>query len=114
MKVSDIQLLRDGGTIVFTVAESASAGKYRLQTPLLGEPRPLFKDERRLRRGGTEERTLLAELRAWLAETVTAELQEACAWLDELREWRDLPAELRAAVPLHRLRTVVRCLEQRS
>jgi len=114
MKVSDIQLLRDGGTITFTIAESTSAGRFRLQTPFLGPARPLFRDERRLRRGGPEERALLAELRAWFSEVATAELRQACDRLDALGEWRNLPEDLAAAVPLHRMRSVLRCIEERA
>lgn len=39
MDVTDIEVDRDGGTIRFRVlAGSALAGRYRLQTPFLGDP----------------------------------------------------------------------------
>jgi len=43
MRILDVQILRDGGTILFTVADDALEGKYRLRTPLSGVPRPLFR-----------------------------------------------------------------------
>lgn len=112
MNVSNVQMWRDGGTITFTVESGASEGNYRLQTPRLGEPRPLFRDERRLRLGGPEERALLADLRAWWARASPAEA-EACRRLDTL-EWRNLPPDLTAAVPLHRMRAVMACLADRT
>ena len=42
--VTEIQAYRDGGTIEFRVTGSDADGLYRLQTPLLGTPRPLFKN----------------------------------------------------------------------
>lgn len=44
MQVGDIMILRDGGTITFTIVGGDLSGKYRLQTPLAGEPRLLFRD----------------------------------------------------------------------
>jgi hypothetical protein len=114
MEVRDIECARDGGTITFTLADAdALTGGYRLQTPWRGEPRPLFHDERRLPRGGAEERQLLAQLRAWLETALTDDLAVALGRLDAMAEWRNLPDELLAAVPLHRLLTVVRSLESR-
>jgi hypothetical protein len=113
MRVSNVQLWRDGGTITFTVEGSGSSGNYRLQTPFRGEPRPLFRDDRRLRFGGAEERTLLADLRAWLAQASPADV-EACQRLDALAEWRNLPPDLAAAIPLHRMKSVMTCLQARA
>ena len=114
MKVSGIELWRDGGTISFTVEESACAGEYRLEPPSRGSRRTLFSNERKLRRGGPEEGALLAELRAWFAQSVTTELLEACEHLDTLAEWRNLSPELVAAVPFYRMRIVLEWLEARA
>src|SRR5262245_27995967 len=112
MEVRDIGCMRDGGTITFTLADAdALTGRYRLQTPWLGEPRPLFRDERRC--GGAAERELVVALRTWLDGALTADLRAALDRLDVLPEWRNLSGDLLAAVPLHRLRTVVQCIEAR-
>jgi hypothetical protein len=114
MRVRDIEILRDGGTIAFTIEDGALAGSYRLRTPLAGEPRPVFRNEEELARGGHEEAHLLAELQTWLADGLTSELQVALERLDALPEWRNLPEGLRRATPLYHMRTVVRCLEART
>ncbi|HET6201178.1 MAG TPA: hypothetical protein VFI25_00085 [Planctomycetota bacterium] len=115
MKVSAIEFFRDGGTIQFTIEEDASfSGRYRLQTPFRGEPRPLFRGERKLPGGGREEKALLAALRGWFAEAVSAELAEALGRLDALHLWQDLSEDLHAAVPFHRMKTVIECIEARA
>jgi hypothetical protein len=113
MHVSDIMIWRDGGTITFVVGDSPVNGKYRLRSPLHGEPRPLFHDDEQIENGGAIEKALLVELRYWFASTVTTDAAEAIRKLDSLREWRNLPDELAKVVPLHWIRTVIRCLEAR-
>lgn len=114
MHVGDIMIWRDGGTITFAINGCDLAGKYRLQTPLAGEPRPLFRDDALLRIGGPDEAAVLANLREWLSATATAEAHKALARLDGMREWRSLPDDLDRVVPLHRIRSVIRCLEART
>ena len=114
MRVGDIMIRRDGGTIEFTVEGSDLAGKYRLQTPFLGEPRPLFRDDVQLRIGGPVEAALAAGLRQWLSDAMAADAEEALARLDDLHEWRNLPDDLLRVVPLHRIRSVVEYLEARA
>jgi hypothetical protein len=114
LTITDIQILRDGGTILFTLAATPNAGRYRLQTPFLGEPRPLFLNDRQLGLGSPAEQELVPQLQAWLRENMTAERQEALHQLDSLKEWRNLPRDLLDAVPLHRIRTVLDCLLKRS
>lgn len=114
MSVRDIEIRRDGGTITFTLDASELAGAYRLRTPLAGEPRLVFRDERELACGGEDERHLLAELQSWFAGQVTPTVEASLTELDALSIWNDLPVELLAAVPLHHLRTVIRCLQARA
>jgi len=114
MRIGDIMIWRDGGTITFTIEDSELAGKYRLRTPLAGEPRPLFRDDRQLTLGGPEEMALLAGLRDWLSATATADSQRALARLDGMREWRTLPQDLDRVVPLYRIKSVIKCLEARA
>ena len=114
MRIDDIMIWRDGGTITFTIEGSELAGKYRLRTPRLGEPRRLFRDDKQLKVGGRDEKSLLAGLRDWWSVTATADSQRALARLDAMREWRNLPDDLKQAVPLHRIRSVITCLEARA
>jgi hypothetical protein len=113
VRVTDIMIWRDGGTITFTVDDSTMAGKYRLQTPFRGELRPLFRDEQELPRGGSDERALVVELRAWLEASMTNDIVKALKRLDSVRPWRNLPDELVAVVLFHRMRDVIKCLEAR-
>jgi hypothetical protein len=114
IRVSDIMVWRDGGTITFTLDGSQMAGKYRLRTRFGGEPRPLFRDERQLSFGGSDEAAVLANLREWFAASATSHALRALVRLDEMRGWRNLPDDLVRVVPLHRVRDVIECLEARS
>jgi hypothetical protein len=110
MKISDIEMLRDGGTILFTLSGTPNAGRYRLQTPFRGEARPLFVGDRQLEPGSAAERELVPQLEQWLHQAMTEERQEALSILDGLKTWHNLPNRLLDVVPLHRIRTVLQCL----
>jgi hypothetical protein len=114
MNVRDITVWRDGGTITFAIEDDALGGAYRLRTPFSGEPRPLFRDGEELQCGGPAERELVTALRAWLAGQITASIAAALVRLDQLPLWRNLPGELLVAAPIHRIRAVTRCLEDRA
>ena len=116
MEISEINILRDGGTILFKIsgwANSAACGLYRLQTPYAGEPRRLFKDDMPIELAGAEERQLLVALQRWIAEKTTPAMGKALHELDQLEAWRNLPDDLVAALPLHRIRYVADVLSSR-
>jgi len=113
MEVTDIGMYRDGGTILFQVCDGSATNSYRLQTPLMGTPRPLFKNESRLPIGGQDEMHLLDVLRKWLESKLTPDLAVALEQLDR-RAWRNLPEQLSLAVPFWRIRHVIRRLEERT
>jgi hypothetical protein len=114
MIVRDIAVWRDGGTITFTIEGDPLPGAYRLQTPFAGATRPLFRDGQELSGGGAEEREVMQALQRWVAAQSTAPIAAALERLDQLPMWRNLPGELLTAVPIHRIRTVIRCLEDRT
>jgi hypothetical protein len=114
VKITDIEMLRDGGTILFKLSEVPKAGDYRLQTPFLGEPRVVFFNNRALQLGSTEEEELAGQLEVWLRQQLTEKNQKGIEALDSLTEWRNLPRDLMAIIPIHRIRTVVRCLRSRN
>jgi hypothetical protein len=114
MTITGIEILRDGGTIRFTLSGTQNAGKYRLQTPFQGEPRPIFFNDRQLEFGSPAEQDLIPQLQAWLHEAMSEDRQTALRTLDTLKVWRNLPTDLLDAVPLHRIRTVLECLLKRS
>jgi hypothetical protein len=110
--ITDIKILRDGGTILFTLSGVANVGNYRLQTPFDGEPRPIFFNESRLEFGSAGERELAVQLEAWLRQNLTEDSQKAIDALDILSEWRNLSKPMREVIPLHHIRTVLRCLRR--
>jgi hypothetical protein len=114
MKITKIDMLRDGGTILFTLSGTPKAGKYWLQTPFGGEPRPLFLGGRQLEFSSAAERELIPQLEQWLHQSMTEERQEALRTLDALKTWHHLPNNLLAVVPLYRIRTVLQCLLKRN
>lgn len=111
--VTDVEMLRDGGTIEFRVSGCEADGVYRLQTPFLGTQEPLFKDGRQVELGAAEEAAVLAVLQDWLAGVLTDARRAALDELDKLETWQNLPPSLLDAVPLHRIRRVIRRLSDR-
>ena len=113
MKISNVEMLRDGGSIIFTIADSALAGTYRLQTPFRGEPRPIFRDHKQLVIGSIQEHELLKELRRWLSLQLDVKTAGALHELAQRDSWHNLDDRLRRALPCHRIQTVINCLETR-
>jgi hypothetical protein len=109
IRVHDIMMWRDGGTITFTVEGDNLSGRYRLRTPIAGEPRLLFRDDVQVPIGGEAEAVLTSALKRWLSFNIDDE--NALARLGELHEWRNLPEDLARVVPLYRIRSVIRYLE---
>ena len=111
--VSEIEIYRDGGTIEFRVSGGCTDGFYRLQTPFLGTPEPLFKDGRKLEFGSSEEAGVLAALQEWQVLVCTNDVVAALGELDKLKVWLNLPQNLSDVVPIHHIRTVVERLSAR-
>lgn len=112
--ITDIHLLRDGGTILFVIQDPPLlAGRYRLRTPFEGEPRPIFRDEVQLELGSKEEAALSRGLQRWLSSRLTPTVAAALQELDEFKRWPNLPDRLAQVVPLHQIRDVIRCLDGR-
>ncbi|MEM8783319.1 MAG: hypothetical protein AAGE65_10760 [Planctomycetota bacterium] len=115
MNVTAIEILRDGGTIRFRVeSDKGLSGHYRLQTPFKGVPRPIFRNEVQLDFGSADESRLASVLKDWLDETLTVESKRGLDKLGELQEFRNLPEQRSAALPLYRIQTVIECLVQRQ
>src|SRR5687767_10546383 len=87
--VTDIDILRDGGTILFRLRGATPfTGKYRLRTPFGGEPRPIFRDEAQLELGSAAEAELSSALQRWLDSQLSPAASAALGKLDQLKEWR--------------------------
>ena len=113
INVSDVEIYRDGGTIEFRVFGSRADGFYRLQTPLLGTPQPLFKDGHKLEFGSPDELAILTALREWQTIVATSDVIQSLGELDNLKVWQNLPQNLSDVVPIHHIRSVVRRLSER-
>lgn len=111
--VSEIEIYRDGGSLEFRISGSAVDGFYRLQTPALGMPEPLFKDGQRLELGSLEELGVLAALQEWLATVSANDVVDAMAELDKKKSWLNLADNLSEVVPIYYIRSVVQRLSQR-
>ncbi len=114
MTVSGIEILRDGGTILFRIHDSPLAGSYQLRTPFDGEPRLIHRDGAALAVGSVEESRLSDELQHWLDTQLTPSVRATLSKLEGLREWRNLPDELVQVIPLVRIRGVIERLRGRS
>lgn len=85
MKISNVDALRDGGTIIMTVSDYVRSGKYMLPTPFVGEPRHLSWNGMQLEIGSPEEVEFLAKLKDWLNEHAVDKLVESLHDLDRMK-----------------------------
>ena len=113
LEVSEVDVLRDGGTILFRLTGCDRDGAYRLETPFAGEPRILSHDGTKLQPGDTTECSVVRHLERWLEPQMSPEVVHALAELDRLSVWKNLPEHLVAAVTVHRIRSTVDYLRRR-
>jgi len=85
VKISNVDLLHDGGTTIIIVAEDAKAGEYILPTPFVGEPRHLSWNNTQLKIGSPEEVEFLVKLKDWLNEHAADKLVESLHDLDRMK-----------------------------
>ncbi len=65
MKIVDIEIYRDGGSIEFTIKRAGTTKHIWLETPFSGEPRELLINSVPIERGSTEVKELLEEVDKW-------------------------------------------------
>jgi hypothetical protein len=111
--IVDIDMYRDGGSIQFRAVGTEADGLYRLQTPVLGVPQPLFRDGCKLELSSQEEIAILEVLREWYAEVATGAAVASLAELDAMKMWSNLPQNLVDVVPIFYIRSVIRRLSER-
>lgn len=112
-EISEVEMLRDGGTVLFRLNGCDRDGLYRLETPFAGEPRILSHDGTRLQPGSIAECCVARYLERWLEPRMSPQVVHALAELDRLPEWKNLPEHLLAAVALHRILAVAEYLRRR-
>jgi len=105
--VSDVDMLRDGGTILFRLSGCEDDGAYRLETPFAGEPRILSRNGTKLQSGEIVERRVVHHLEQWLEPQLSPGVVHAPAELDRIPVWKNLPEHLVAIAPVQRIRAVV-------
>lgn len=113
MNISNIEIFRDGGTITFTISDDALAGDYRLQTPFLGEPRPLLQDQQQLEVGSLEEQQVLEKLKDWIDQQMDDDLVSALQEIATGDSHHPMDERLQRARPFYLLKGVIDCLERR-
>jgi hypothetical protein len=84
MKITHVDALRDGGTIILKVTDVAGAGEYILPTPFVGEPRHLSWNGAQLAIGSPQEIEFLGKLKVWLTEHAADKLVESLHDLDKI------------------------------
>lgn len=112
MKISNVDVFRDGGTTIIIVVDDARAGEYMLPTPFVGEPRHLSWNGTQLAIGSPEEVEFLGKLKVWLNEHAADKLVES---LHDLNRMKVKPATgtREKAFAYHRVLYVADYLEHR-
>ena len=65
MRIVDIEIYRDGGSIEFTIKSAGTTKHIWLETPFSGEPRNLLINSVPVERGSTDVKELLEEIEKW-------------------------------------------------
>jgi hypothetical protein len=65
MRIFDIEIYRDGGSIEFRLEKNFSVRYIWLETPFHGEPRALLIDSKPVQCGSSQVRELLADIDVW-------------------------------------------------
>ncbi len=112
VKISNVDVLRDGGTTIIIVVDDTKAGEYILPTPFVGEPRHLSWNGTQLAIGSPEEVEFLAKLKDWLNEHAADKLVESLHDLDRMKVQHP-PGSREKAFAYHRVLYVVDYLGHR-
>lgn len=75
MRITKIEIYRDGGTIQIEMEDDPEAGIYVLPTPFIGEPRLISYNGTALPIGSPQEAAFLSKLRNWWAAEITDEIR---------------------------------------
>ena len=113
MNVKNIEMLRDGGSILFELQGSKADGYYKLESPLHANPRKLMKNARVIELGSDEEQIICQELLDWIGFVVTESIRSKLNKLKRI-EWRNLPDDLQEAIPYFRIESVIDVLIRRK
>ena len=113
MHVKNIEMLRDGGSILFELQASKADGCYKLVSPLHANPRILMKGKKAIEIGSVEEQIVCKELSNWIEHVVTESIRSKLNNLKRI-EWRNLPDNLQKAIPYYRIEIVISELRQRK
>ncbi len=112
MKITHIDILRDGGTTILKITDDPRAGEYLLPTPFIGEPRRLSWNDTQLEIGSPEELEFLAKLKQWLEEHAADKLVDSLHDLDKMKS-KPSPDQREKAFAWHRVLYVADYLEHR-
>lgn len=65
MKITDIEIYRDGGSIQFVIERDGNKKRVWLETPFRGEPRALLIDSNKVMKGDHQVNLLSADIEEW-------------------------------------------------
>ena len=103
MRISDINLYRDGGTIEFTIERDGDSRHVRLETHFKGEPRALLINSVTIGQGDIRVQELLSDIEIWwqgLPSTTRQLVQEV---MDHKGPYYNPAPEISDAITLSRV-----------
>ena len=113
IKVNHIDVLRNGGSILFSLEDSVIDGYYELQSPFLSNPQLLCKFGEPLSLGGSEESLVSGELSEWLLSVTTEKISKKIFEL-ESKKLKIKQSELSELQPIILIRKTVEILNERK
>jgi hypothetical protein len=106
MRIIDIQIYRDGGSIEFTIERGGSAKHIWLETPFAGEPRALLINSVPVEYGSVDVTTFLDEIDEWWGALPPSSRQAIDQCLRHKGPYFNATPEESAAIELSRVITV--------
>ena len=103
MRIFDIQLYRDGGSVKFQVERDGKTKHVWLDTPFNGEPRAFSIDSIPMSRGAAEVGELLDDIEQWWSSLPSVLRARALAALAHKGVFHNAIAEMMAAIDVSRV-----------
>jgi hypothetical protein len=103
MRIFDIQLYRDGGSVKFQVERDGKTKHVWLDTPFNGEPRAFSIDSVPMSRGAAEVGELLDDIEQWWSSLPSALRARALAALAHKGAFHNATAEMMEAIDVSRV-----------
>jgi hypothetical protein len=103
MRIFDITMYRDGGSIEFKVERDGQITQVWPETPLRGEPRELLINSKPVSRGAPDPRQLLADIAQWWSSVPSETRTQVLEALSHKGTFFNPPPEAREATDASRV-----------